>query len=116
VLDRRASDLPVAPFRVGDIEVDALHLRARRGSKDVRLGPAEHLLLYTLAARAGAVVSYQELTQLLGLRGDRLNAVARHISALRRKLGDDFAQPRYVETVHGVGYRVPIGVSHQAAT
>jgi DNA-binding response OmpR family regulator len=32
-----------------------------------------------------------------------------HIGHLRRKLGDDAAQPRYVSTVRGVGYRMGSG-------
>ena len=60
------------------------------------------------AARAGAVVSYREIADALGRSESdfRNNALARHVSSLRRKLGDDPRHPRYVETVAGVGYRV----------
>jgi DNA-binding response OmpR family regulator len=98
----------VAPLRVGDLEIDALNLRVRQGTREIRLSPGEHLLLYTLAARAGAVVSYRDIADALG-RTDpefRNNALARHLSSLRRKLADDARRPRYIETIVGIGYRL----------
>jgi DNA-binding response OmpR family regulator len=105
----RASPIPrVVPLRFGDLEIDALNLRVRRGTRAIRLSPDEHMLLYTLAARDGAVVSYRDLADALGRPepGLRNNTLARHLSSLRRKLGDDARRPRYVQTVAGVGYRL----------
>ena len=98
----------VAPLRDADLEIDALNLRVRQGTREIRLSPDEHLLLYTLAARAGAVVSYRDIADALG-RTDphfRNNTLARHLSSLRRKLADDAHCPRYIETIVGVGYRL----------
>lgn len=98
----------VAPLRSADLEIDALNLLVRRGTRDIRLSPVEHTLLYVLAAQAGAVVSYGEIAEALG-RADphfRNNTLARHLSSLRRKLGDDADRPRYIETIAGVGYRL----------
>lgn len=98
----------VAPLRVADLEIDALSLRINKGTRGIHLSPDEHFFLYTLAARGGAVVSYREIAEALG-RTDldfRNNTLARHISSLRRKLGDDAQHPRYIETVPGVGYRL----------
>jgi DNA-binding response OmpR family regulator len=97
----------VAPLRVADLEIDALHPRIHQGTRELRLSPGEHILLYTLAARAGAVVRYREIAHALG-RADpegRNNTLARHLSSLRRKLRDGANRPRYIETVLGVGYR-----------
>jgi len=98
----------VAPLRVGDLEIDALNPRVRKGMRAIRLSPAEHMLLYTLAARGGAVVSYRDIADALGRTQPdfRTNALARHLSSLRRKLGDHAHNPRYIETVPGLGYRV----------
>jgi DNA-binding response OmpR family regulator len=97
----------VAALKVADLEIDALRRRIRQGSRDVRLSPVEHILLYTLAAGIGVVISYRELTDALG--GDervvRNNRLARHISSLRRKLRDDAERPRYIETITNLGYR-----------
>ena len=98
----------MATLRVADLEIDALDRRVRRGARQLRLSPDEHALLYTLAARAGTVVSYREIADALG-RGEpdfRNNTLARHLSSLRRKLRDDADHPRYIETVAGIGYRL----------
>jgi len=97
----------VAVLRRADLEIDALHPRIRQGAREIRLSPGEHVLLYTVAARAGSVVSYRDIADALGrTEGDiRNNRIARHISSLRHKLKDDAHQPRYIETVLGIGYR-----------
>lgn len=98
----------VGPLRAADLEIDALNLLVRQGTREIRLSPGEHMLLYSLAARAGAVVSYRDVADALG-RTDphfRNNTLARHLSSLRRKLGDDAHRPRYIETIVGVGYRL----------
>lgn len=85
--------------------------RVRKGTRLIHLSPGEHMLLYTIAARAGAVVSYRDIADALGRTEPdfRNNTLARHLSSLRRKLGDDARRPRYIETVLGVGYRVLLG-------
>jgi DNA-binding response OmpR family regulator len=84
-----------------------LHTRLRQGTRELRLSPDEHILLYTLAARRGHVVSYREIAEALGPTGLELrnNTLARHLSSLRQKLRDNARHPRYIETVLGVGYR-----------
>ena len=101
-------DWRVAPLQVADLQIDALHRRIRQGAREVRLSPAEHTLLYTLAARAGAWVTYREIADALGRphHASRRNSLARHISSLRRILRDDAERPRYIETLEGIGYRL----------
>lgn len=101
-------DRPIARHRVADLEIDALHQRIRQGTREVRLSPNEHILLYTLAERPGAVVRYREIAHALGWTdpGAYRNSLARHVSTLRRKLRDDADGPRYIETVRGIGYRM----------
>jgi DNA-binding response OmpR family regulator len=105
--NRRSSDPHVAALKVADLEIDALRRGIRQGSRDVRLSPVEHILLYTLAAGIGVVVSYRELADALGENEHevRNNTLARHISSLRRKLRDDADRPRYIETITNLGYR-----------
>jgi DNA-binding response OmpR family regulator len=101
----------VALLRVADLEIDALHRRVRQGTRELRITPDEHILLYTLAARAGVLISYRELADALGSTDTavRNNTVARHLSGLRQKLRDDPKQPRYIETVPGIGLRFKAG-------
>lgn len=105
----RNQDLParrIARLRIADLEMDALDRRLTQGSREIRLSPSEHIVLYTLAAKRGAVVSYGALAAALGNgRELRNNTLARHVATLRRKLGDDPRHARYLETVHGMGYR-----------
>ena len=96
----------VAHLRVADLEIDALDRRITQGTRQIRLSPSEHILLYVLAARGGTVVGYRRLADALGIEPEvRSNTLARHLSTLRRKLGDDFDRPRYIQTVPGIGYR-----------
>jgi DNA-binding response OmpR family regulator len=90
-----------------DLEIDALRQRIRQGTREIRLSPDEHILLYTLAARAGALVSYRDIADAMGRTDSELrnNTFARHLSSLRLKLRDDPRAPRYIETVNGLGYR-----------
>lgn len=63
-------------------------------------------MLYTLAAKRGTAVPYRVIADALGIGSkDATNAIARHMTRLRRKLGDDAAVPRYIETVMRIGYR-----------
>jgi DNA-binding response OmpR family regulator len=99
----------VAPLRVADLEIDALHRRIRQGARELRLTPGEHTVLYTLAAKAGAWVTYREIASALGRPDPALgdnNTLARHIYTLRRRLRDDALHPRYIETLDGIGYRL----------
>ena len=70
-------------------------------------------ILTTLARERGLVLSRQRLLdRVWGMDyvGDE-HVVDVHLANLRRKLGDDAAHPRYIETVRGVGFRFKEGVS-----
>ncbi|GGI09727.1 response regulator transcription factor [Egicoccus halophilus] len=92
---------------VRDVRVDVAGRRAWRGGRELDLSPKEFDLLALLVARAGSVVTREELarevwdTRWMGAS----KTIDVHVSSLRRKLGDDPADPRYVTTVRGVGLR-----------
>ncbi|NLD34982.1 MAG: response regulator transcription factor [Clostridiales bacterium] len=71
--------------------------------RPVALTQQEFELLHYMAARAG-----QLLKDVWGYESetDASRTVDYHIRSLRRKLGDDAASPRLIETVHGSGYRL----------
>ena len=90
-----------------DVEVDAAARRAWRGGEELDLTPKEFDLLAELVRAAGTVVRREELmrrvwdTEWFG----STKTLDVHVSALRQKLGDDAADPRYITTVRGVGLR-----------
>ncbi|WP_274655444.1 response regulator transcription factor [Paenibacillus humicola] len=75
--------------------------------KEIQLTPTEFKILYTLAARPGMVFTRLHLLKVA--LEDEYTGYERtmdsHIRNLRRKLGDDPANPRYIQTVYGFGYR-----------
>jgi len=104
--NRNGSARRIARLHVADLEIDALDRRIAQGSRELRLSPSEHVLLYILASSRGTVVPYRRLADALGSGPEvRANTVARHVTTLRRKLGDAADRPRYIETVPGTGYR-----------
>lgn len=75
--------------------------------QEIQLTPTEFKILYTLAARPGMVFSRLQLLKT-ALQDEYMGyerTMDSHIRNLRRKLGDDPASPRYVQTVYGFGYR-----------
>ncbi len=73
----------------------------------VALTPSEYTLLHGLMSRPGRVFSRDELIGRLYTRGETVvdRVVDVHIGKLRQKIEPDPARPRYIVTVHGVGYR-----------
>jgi DNA-binding response OmpR family regulator len=92
--------------RFGDIALDeGRHEVTRRGDV-VPLTAREFQLLSTLARHPGHVFTRSQLLERVW--GDDYyddHVVDVHVANLRRKIEDDPANPRYVETVRGVGYR-----------
>ena len=90
----------------GDLEVDLARRRVIAAGRRVDLTPTEFELLATLAREPGRVWTRSQL--LDAVHGFSLETYERaidgHIRNLRRKLEPDDAAPRYVRTVHGVGY------------
>jgi Tol biopolymer transport system component/DNA-binding winged helix-turn-helix (wHTH) protein len=80
----------------------------RRSGQDVRLERIPLELLLLLVDRAGDVVTREEIAESLwgkGVHLDTESAINTAIRKVRLALGDDQAQPRYVQTVTGKGYR-----------
>ncbi len=93
--------------RFGDVVVDVHNRQVTKGGATVRLTPTEHRLLAVLVANAGKVMSTPQL--LRGVWGpnqsDQAHYLRIYMGHLRHKLEDNPAQPRYLVTETGVGYR-----------
>jgi DNA-binding response OmpR family regulator len=106
---RRAGqeDLPSEVVRAADLTLDRGRRSVTVGQQSVSLTPSEFDLLAILMASPGHVFSRAEL--LMQLQGTAFEGVERtidvHIRNLRTKIEPDPGEPRYIETVFGVGYR-----------
>jgi len=78
------------------------------GGKGGRLTPGESALLVALARRPGAVLAREQLLEAVARRPDEVyeRVVDVHVANLRRKLGDDAADPWLIETIPSTGYRL----------
>jgi len=108
VLRRSAGTGPVAPITVADLVVDPRARVASVCGEAMHLSPKEFDLLVYLAERVGIVVSKRQLMSEVWRQpyGGSDKTVDVHISWLRKKLGETAAEPRYLETVYGVGIKL----------
>lgn len=95
-------------IRVADLIVDPARREVTVGGAPVELTALEFAILEALGRDPGVVLTRQQLLDAawgLDFMGDE-HVLEVHIGNLRRKLGDDSASPRFIETVRGVGYRL----------
>ena len=106
---RRTSGVSVGAeiLRAADVEVDLPKMRARVDGHGIDLTPTEFQLLATLIREPGRVFTRGQLQDALhGAAIDSYDrAIDAHVKNLRRKIEPEPGRPRYVLTVHGVGYR-----------
>jgi DNA-binding response OmpR family regulator len=110
VLRRAAPEAVAAQGTValGDLDIDLDRLEVRRGAHLLVLTAAEFRLLAALAVARGRVLTRQALLDALygQTQGDVMErTVDVHIGRLREKLNEPAADPRYILTVRGAGYR-----------
>jgi DNA-binding response OmpR family regulator len=91
-----------------DVRVNFARYEATRAGRKVELTRKEFGLLRLLAAKEGAVVTRDELLEKVwGYEAmPTTRTVDNHLAALRAKLENDAAEPQYLITVHGVGYKL----------
>jgi DNA-binding response OmpR family regulator len=94
-------------LRVADVEIDLPRMRVTAGGRRVGLTPTEFELLVTLVREPGRVFTRGQL--LDAVHGVAIESYERaidaHVKNIRRKLEPTPGTPRYLLTVHGVGYR-----------
>lgn len=88
--------------------VDRLSRRAMFGAAELELTRVEFELLATMLECPGRVFTREQLIDRVW--GDRFaltdRTVDSHVKALRRKVGEAGGEPRWIQTVRGVGYRI----------
>lgn len=92
--------------RFGDLEIDVTRGRLTRGGEECRLRQRSFEVLAYLIDRRDRVVSKQELFDSVWRQTAVTDdALVQCIKEIRRALGDDFQNPRYIRTIPKVGYR-----------
>jgi DNA-binding response OmpR family regulator len=100
-----AEELP--PIEHGSLRLEPATRRVFVDGEELSLTQREFDLLAHLAAHPGRVYSRDQLMEAVWGESffEDTSTVTVHIRRLRAKLGDDVAEPRFIETVWGVGYR-----------
>ena len=106
------------PFAPPSAEENALHVKdlaiypdkhvVEQAGRRVDLTPTEFGILRVLAEHQGNIVTRNELNEALGIthNGGGIRSLDVHMRNLRKKLGDDIQECRYIETIRRIGFRV----------
>ncbi len=104
-----ASAAPAYPYELNDLSISFPDRTVRLSGDLVELTDIEYRLLYELATNPGRVLTHAELLRSVWGPGHagKTGVVRTVIKQLRRKLGDDAADPKYIFNQPRVGYSVP---------
>ena len=103
----RSTRVP-ATLKLGEAEIDLARQKATRGRKELHLTAKEFSMLRLMAETPGEPVSRERFLDVVwGYTAfPTTRTVDNHIASLRAKLEPDPDEPRWIKTVHGVGYRL----------
>lgn len=95
-------------FQFGDVEVNRLERIVRRSGDEVHLTPIEYRLLNVLISNVGRVMTHKQLLRDVWgpSHSEQSHYLRIYMGHLRQKLEADPAQPKYLLTETGVGYRL----------
>jgi two-component system KDP operon response regulator KdpE len=104
---RSISDRQPPVLRFDDLEIDLARRFVRRGAEPVHLTGTEYRLLEAMATHPGKLLTHRWLLQTIWgpAYGTESHYLRVFVRQLRRKLGDDPADPRFIITEAGLGYR-----------
>ena len=102
---------------LGDVRIDFVHQQSWRRKTALRLTAREFAMLRLLAEADGEPVTRERFLDLVWGHAafPTTRTVDNHIASLRQKIEKNPDQPRWIQTVHGVGYRleVPPGIEQK---
>ncbi|HXF09231.1 MAG TPA: response regulator transcription factor [Desulfuromonadaceae bacterium] len=103
----RKSRAPMT-LALGEVEINLVRQTAFRGKKEIRLTAKEFSMLRLMAESEGEPISRERFLDVVwGYAAfPTTRTVDNHIASLRAKLEPDPDAPRWIKTVHGVGYRL----------
>jgi DNA-binding response OmpR family regulator len=90
-----------------DVSLDPKTLRGKKGERGFPITTRELRLMRLFSEREGEALERGEILDLIwGVRYEgTTRTLDQHIAGLRKKIEDDPSRPRFITTVHGVGYR-----------
>ena len=106
---------PSEPFVLGDLTIDYAERLVTVDGREVQLTATEHRLLVELSVNAGRVLTHDQLMRRVWgpKKPSDLRSLRTHLRRLRRKLGEDASNSKYVFAVPRVGYRMPKGETEE---
>lgn len=95
-------------IQVGELTIDLLKHTIHKGKKEITVTNIEFQILYFLALHKGMVMSKEQIYEYVwnGEYAFDDSNITSHIRRLRVKIEDDPANPEYIQTVRGIGYKV----------
>jgi two-component system KDP operon response regulator KdpE len=105
---RRTGGPPPSVATFGDVTIDLARHVVTRGGEEIHLTPTEFNLLAVLARDPDRVLTHRMLLERVwgGYAAENAQQLRVYINYLRRKLENDPANPRWIVTEPGVGYRL----------
>jgi len=104
---QRQSHSPTT-LKLGEVEIDLLRQTARRGKKALHLTAKEFAMLRLMAETPDEPVSRDRFLDVVWGYGafPTTRTVDNHVASLRGKIEPNPDEPRWIKTVHGVGYKL----------
>jgi two-component system KDP operon response regulator KdpE len=102
-------DTSLETYRHRELEVDFSARQVRVSGRTISMTPKQYAVLAYLARNAGKVLTHRQILQTAwgGQYGDEVDYVWTYVRRIRRRIEPEPAQPRFLLTEPGVGYRMP---------
>ena len=101
------SKAPMTIYHIGDVEINFSTHEATKDGEDINFTALEYDILRYLIENKGRTVSRKQLLRdVWGIKQEIITrTIDRHMASIRKKVEEDPSNPRYIETVYGIGYR-----------
>ncbi|HXC30165.1 MAG TPA: response regulator transcription factor [Stellaceae bacterium] len=93
-------------FRNGELSIDLVRRRIKRGATDIRLSPTEFAIVRLLVMSAGKVLTHDQVLRDIWNRRRNIDYLRVYMRQVRKRLEVDPGNPQYILTVPGVGYQL----------
>ncbi len=96
-------------LKIKDIEINPKEMRVYKNGKDLGLTVKEFRVLFALAKKSGSVLSRDEIMNEIYSEYDKVvfdRTIDAYIKNIRKKLGDNPKEPKYIESIYSAGYRL----------